>query len=283
MPNLDSNFYLDRQGVRTLINELETNVIAEEFSSSATYTLGSYCIYENNLYRCISPITTTGSWTGNTNWLQILVTQDIKAKTIIQSITLAQWEALTPEEKAANDYVITDAPGTLLTASNVPYDNTQSGISPNDVQSAIDYLVAHGGGIIDDTTPSTTTVYSSSKVEDLLDDKQDATDNSLATADKTIVGAINEINGKLIKRVSETIQLSQVTFTQSSSGMYYYEKTLNIPSGSLIVSISCGNWGKLRTTDIIEPYIAGSNKLGLMSNINAFLSGSVIELIVIYI
>lgn len=99
----------------------------------------------------------------------------------------------------------------------------------------------------------------------------------------SIADEISEVNGKLIKRVSETIQLSQVTFTQSSSGMYYYETTLNIPSGSLIVSISCGNWGKLRSTDIIEPYIAASNKLGLMSNIGTFLSDSVIELIAIYI
>lgn len=79
MPNLDSNFYLDKQGVRTLINELETNVIAEEFSSSATYALGSYCVYQNNLYRCTTAITTAGSWTGNTNWTQVLVTEDIKS------------------------------------------------------------------------------------------------------------------------------------------------------------------------------------------------------------
>lgn len=120
-------------------------------------------------------------------------------------------------------------------------------------------------------------------INELNSDKQDATDSNLQTTDQTVVGAINEINGKLIKRVSEMVQLSQVAFTQSSSGMYYYEKTLNIPSGSLIVSISCGNWGKLRSTDIIEPYIAGSNKLGLMSNIGSFLSDAVIELIAIYI
>lgn len=55
-----------------------------------------------------------------------------------------------------------------------------------------------GGGVtIDDTTASSSTVYSSDKVEDLLSDKQDATDNSLTTTDKTIVGAINEVNSGL--------------------------------------------------------------------------------------
>lgn len=144
MPDLDSNFYLDKQGVRTLINELETNVIAEEFSSSATYVLGSYCVYQNNLYRCTTAITTAGSWTGNTNWTQILVTEDIKAKTTIQSITYAQWNALSPEEKAANDYVITDASsisGSILTAATIPYSNTTSGLLADDVQDAIDEVL----------------------------------------------------------------------------------------------------------------------------------------------
>lgn len=52
---------------------------------------------------------------------------------------------------------------------------------------------AGGGVVIDDSTASKTTVYSSDKVEDLLSDKQDKTDNSLTTTDKTIVGAINEL------------------------------------------------------------------------------------------
>ena len=66
--------------------------------------------------------------------------------------------------------------GTLLEDTNYYITDGQSG----------------GGVVIDDTTASTTTVYSSDKVEDLLSDKQNSTDNSLATTDKTIVGAINE-------------------------------------------------------------------------------------------
>lgn len=51
-----------------------------------------------------------------------------------------------------------------------------------------------GNDIIDDSTASETTVYSSDKVEDLLSDKQDKTDNNLTTTNKTVVGAINELN-----------------------------------------------------------------------------------------
>lgn len=77
MANLDRDYYLDKQGLQTLISELETNIVAEEFSSSATYALGDYCIYDNLLYVCIVPISTAGSWTGNTNWLQVLLADEI--------------------------------------------------------------------------------------------------------------------------------------------------------------------------------------------------------------
>ena len=45
---------------------------------------------------------------------------------------------------------------------------------------------------IDDNTAANNKVYSSAKIEEKLANKQDATDNSLDTTDKTVVGAINE-------------------------------------------------------------------------------------------
>lgn len=145
MPNLDRDYYLDKQGLQTLVNELEKNIVAEEFSSSATYNLGDYCIYGNLLYICTTPITTAGSWTGSTNWLQVLLADEVAEKTEIQTITLAQWEALTPDQKASGDYVISDATLSPLSASLIPYDNTTSGLTADDVQEAIDEL-AQGGG-----------------------------------------------------------------------------------------------------------------------------------------
>lgn len=60
----------------------------------------------------------------------------------IQAITLAEWNALTPEQQASGQYVITDATSTPLTASLVPYDNTSSGLSATNVQSATDEVVS---------------------------------------------------------------------------------------------------------------------------------------------
>lgn len=52
-----------------------------------------------------------------------------------------------------------------------------------------------GHDLIDDSTASDDTVYSSKKVDSLLADKQNATDNNLQTSNKTVVGAINYLNG----------------------------------------------------------------------------------------
>lgn len=128
-----------------------------------------------------------------------------------------------------------------------------------------------GGVVIDDTTASTTTVYSSDKVEDLLSDKQDATDNSLTTTDKTVVGAINELKGdiapsalrtslvldnfcvysaeRILANSSKTIPLTQNLFilffkSYSSSGCYgaylisYHP---SVASSNYISTLASGN------------------------------------------
>lgn len=56
------------------------------------------------------------------------------------TITYAQWQAMTPEQQSAKDYYISDYPSSVLTAGNIAYDNTTSGITANKVQGAIDEL-----------------------------------------------------------------------------------------------------------------------------------------------
>ena len=66
--------------------------------------------------------------------------------THIQEVTLAQWNALSPEQQASGDYVITDATLSPLSASLIPYDNTTSGLTADDVQEAIDEIASGGSG-----------------------------------------------------------------------------------------------------------------------------------------
>lgn len=56
------------------------------------------------------------------------------------SITYAQWQQLTPAQQAAKDYYISDYPSSVITAGNVSYNNSSSGMSADDVQEAVDEL-----------------------------------------------------------------------------------------------------------------------------------------------
>lgn len=80
---------------------------------------------------------------------------------------------------------------------------------------------------IGDTEIDLSGYYTSSQVDTLLADKQDVTDNSLATTDKTIVGAINELNtDKADKAVITNIPTISDTAV-SSTDLDIYSVTLN--------------------------------------------------------
>lgn len=84
MANLGKDYYLDEQGLQTLINELETNLVALEYSSSATYAVGDYCVHDNKMYRCTTAITTAESW-DSTHWALVIIGDEIKSKTQVNS------------------------------------------------------------------------------------------------------------------------------------------------------------------------------------------------------
>lgn len=56
----------------------------------------------------------------------------------IQTVTLVEWNALTPEQQASGDYVVTGVNASPLSASLIPYDNTLSGLAATTAQGAID-------------------------------------------------------------------------------------------------------------------------------------------------
>lgn len=57
-----------------------------------------------------------------------------------ERISYADWQLLTPQQQAAKPYYIYDYPSSAITAGNVAYDNTSSGMSADDVQEAVDEL-----------------------------------------------------------------------------------------------------------------------------------------------
>ena len=44
------------------------NNMAQAFSQLSTYAVGDIVLYDNELYKCHTAVTTPGSWTGSTNW-----------------------------------------------------------------------------------------------------------------------------------------------------------------------------------------------------------------------
>ena len=186
MPNLDKDFYLDKQGLRQLINELETNIVALEYDTTVSYAVGQYCVYENNFYRCTTA--TTGAWDSN-DWVKVVISDEIPT---IHSITTAQWEALTPAQKASGDYVITDATTVPLTAENVPYDDTVSGLTADNVQDAIDELSQSSGA------------SSVAQLEDVQ--LSNLSDNDLLVYDSSLSG------GKLWKNAKKIVTCTKAQF-----------------------------------------------------------------------
>lgn len=57
-----------------------------------------------------------------------------------ETITYAQWQVMTPEQQAEKDYYISNYPSSQITAGNISYDNTESGMDATELQSAVDEL-----------------------------------------------------------------------------------------------------------------------------------------------
>ena len=123
MPNLDRDYYLDKSGLNDLVSNLETTIVAEDYSSSSPYAVGDYCTYSNKMYRCKTAISVAEAWT-STHWEQVIIGDELEKKSEIISITKEQWDALSAAQKASGDYVITNPDTVPITANLIPYDGT---------------------------------------------------------------------------------------------------------------------------------------------------------------
>lgn len=67
----------------TPINETNMNKLVQEdmitdvYSSSSTYAVGDYCIYENTLYKCTTAITTAETW-NSAHWTAVSISYEFK-------------------------------------------------------------------------------------------------------------------------------------------------------------------------------------------------------------
>jgi len=133
-------------------------MVADEYVTTSTYDSGDICIYEGVLYKALED-DITGDW-DSTKWDAITISSELEnsgtgnvadvyvngvsvldADTIAQiksykEVTQAEYDAL-PSSKLTDGvmYCIKDSE---FGASDVPYDNTDSGLEADNVQDAID-------------------------------------------------------------------------------------------------------------------------------------------------
>ena len=99
-----------------------TDMIADPYSSSATYSVGDYCSHEGKLYRCTTAISTAEAWTA-ANWTETTVGDEIDSgggSASMEEMTLAQYTALTQQQKMD---------GTVRFITDVNYIPSAEGVS----------------------------------------------------------------------------------------------------------------------------------------------------------
>lgn len=81
--------------------------VANQYSSSATYDVGDYVIYNGSLYRCTTAITTAESWTA-AHWTAAVLGDDITdVKSIIElSNSITPEISITPNPKTINNVFV---------------------------------------------------------------------------------------------------------------------------------------------------------------------------------
>lgn len=203
-------------------NELHNTIGADAYDDTATYNTGDYCIYGGELYKC-NDDNVTGAWNA-TKWDLTKVVDELGGgggNADFIECTQAEYDAWEQAGTLDPDvmYFITDGQAggssTLAGLSDVNLTN------PTDGQ-----LLRYNGtsgkwenvGIINDTTASASSVYSSNKVNSELALKQNSTDNSLDTTNKTIVGAINEHELDISNMNIASVTRVAATVTTGSTG-----------------------------------------------------------------
>lgn len=184
------------------INELLVYVlnIADEYDPTATYDVDDYCIYQGVLYKCTTAITVAEAW-NSAHWTSTLIVDEFGTGGGA-SVTLGTTVPSDASGENGDLYVQYDG---------TSYDFVDLFVKINGSWRKAPYsrVVALTQAQYDLITPDPTTLYI---ITDAQSSYQTKSDNSLATTDKTVVGAINEVNTAM-KPLLET----SITVTKTSS------------------------------------------------------------------
>lgn len=125
-----SGNFQTRKDTAGAVADLALEVVASEYDDTASYTIGSYCIYSGVLYRCTTA--TTGAFDVS-DWTAVLITGEYKRVRVMHK---ADFDLLTPEEQADGMIFVDDVD---ITADDISY---SSGVSVADKLDTIPTLVS---------------------------------------------------------------------------------------------------------------------------------------------
>lgn len=104
--------------------------IANEFSTSSTYAVGDYVIYEGQLYQCTTAVTTAGSW-NSSNWTQAVLGNDVSelksAVDDLDSAVYAEIESINPLVYGGTNTAVTSNGDGTYTVGTSDYGNSWFG------------------------------------------------------------------------------------------------------------------------------------------------------------
>ena len=77
------DFIKNKPAIPTKVSDLTNDsgyiggdVVADEYSTSSTYAVGDYCLYDGDLYRCTTAITTAEAW-NSAHWTMVTIGEEI--------------------------------------------------------------------------------------------------------------------------------------------------------------------------------------------------------------
>lgn len=217
MANLDKDYYLDEQGLQTLINELETNLVALEYSSSATYAVGDYCVHDNKMYRCTTAISTAENW-NSAHWSLVIISDELKSKKsgTVTSVTI---KGTSPIVSSSESAITTSGTRTISHANSGVTAGTYKSVTVNatgHVTDGTNPTTLSGYGITDAKIESNTVTLGSNSIQiPTITDTYSGT-SSDGMSGKAVKSAIDALDGGTIGTPSASKTLTALSQTNGN-------------------------------------------------------------------
>ena len=174
-----------RDNMDIIDKQMGNKNIAEEYDNTQTYAVDDYVIYDGDLYKCVTAVTSAEDF-DSTKWTRTVASDEFGSGGGGGGSTVTYTPTLTEGTKTGEisiDGTSTDmyAPTPITDSSDITYDNTDSGLSATNVQDAIDEVVGDIPTKTSDLNNDSDFVSDASYVH---------TDNNFSNADVTKLSGI---------------------------------------------------------------------------------------------